>query len=91
MKKSDLIAMLAERKNLTEEIAADAVNLIFKEFTDALKNGGRIELRGFGSFTVKDFKAYIGRNPKSGKKIQVKPKKSAVFKVGKQLKERVDN
>jgi integration host factor subunit beta len=90
MNKADLIEKLAKREGLKETEAYTIVNLIFDGFTDALKNGGRIELRGLGSFTVRKYKAYAGRNPKTGKKIQVKPKKSPFFKVGKELKARVN-
>lgn len=58
---------------------------------DELNNEGRIEIRGFGSFVVKEYKAYTGRNPKTGETIQVKDKKLPFFKVGKELRERVDN
>jgi integration host factor subunit beta len=89
MNKSDLINALSTKENLTEKNAFEIVNMIFDGFTDALKNGGRIELRGFGSFTVRKYKAYPGRNPKTGKKIQVGSKKGPFFKVGKELKARV--
>jgi len=59
-------------------------------FTDVLKNGGRIEIRGFGSFTVREYDAYTGRNPKTGKRTEVRPKRLPFFKVGKELKERVN-
>ncbi len=84
MNKSDLIEALSTKLNLTEKKAIDVVNLIFKGFTDELKNNGRIEIRGFGSFV------YMGRNPKTGTKIEVEPKKLPFFKVGKELKVRVD-
>jgi len=90
MNKSSLIESLSRKENLAEKKASDIVNLIFKGFTDELKNGGRIEIRGFGSFVVRDYGAYTGRNPKTGKNIQVTPKKLPFFKVGKELKERVD-
>ena len=59
--------------------------------TQSIVSGGRVEIRGFGSFMVKDYKPYIGRNPKTGSQIQVPPKKLPFFKVGKELKEMVDN
>ncbi|MDX9821576.1 MAG: HU family DNA-binding protein [Syntrophales bacterium] len=90
MNKSELIEELSGRENLTEKKAIDIVNLIFKGFTDALKKSGRIEIRGFGSFVVRDYGAYTGRNPKTGKNIKVSPKKLPFFKVGKELKEKVD-
>ena len=90
MNKSGLIESLSKKEGLTEKRAIDVVNLIFKGFTDELKKGGRIEIRGLGSFVVRDYEAYTGRNPKTGRNIQVSPKKLPFFKVGKELKERVD-
>jgi integration host factor subunit beta len=90
MNKSDLIVALADKKNLTEKQATDIVDLVFDGFTDTLKNGDRIEIRGFGSFTVRKYKAYTGRNPKNGEHVEVKPKKAPFFKVGKELKKMVD-
>jgi integration host factor subunit beta len=90
MNKSVLIETLSKKEGLTEKKAIDIVNLIFKGFTDELKKGGRIEIRGLGSFVVRDYQAYTGRNPKTGKNIKVAPKKLPFFKVGKELKERVD-
>jgi len=91
MNKSELITDLSRKENLTERQATDVVNLIFRDFQDKLKNGGRIEVRGFGSFVVREYKAYTGRNPKTGGTIQVAPKKLPFFKVGKELRERVDS
>ncbi|MDP2268458.1 MAG: HU family DNA-binding protein [Deltaproteobacteria bacterium] len=90
MNKSELIEALSKKENLTEKKAIDVVNLIFKGFADELNNGGRIEIRGFGSFVVRDYGAYTGRNPKTGDNIKVQPKKLPFFKVGKELKEMVD-
>ena len=90
MNKSDLIAVLSRKENLTEKLAADIVDLVFDGFTDVLKKGGRIEIRGFGSFVVREYEAYKGRNPKTGKVVEVKPKKLPFFKVGRELKKRVD-
>ncbi len=90
MKKSDLMDALAKKHNLTEKQATDIVNLMFDGFTNELKNGGRIEIRGFGSFSVKEYDSYDGRNPKTGNKVVVKPKRLPVFKVGKELKGMVD-
>ena len=86
MNKSDLAAALAAKENLTEQQAKDTVNLIFAAFTDTLKTGDRIEIRGFASFSVKAYKAYAGRNPKTGGVVKVRPKKLPFFKVGKELK-----
>jgi integration host factor subunit beta len=90
MNKSELIEALSKKENLTEKKAIDVVNQIFKGFADELKNGGRIEIRGFGSFVVRKYGAYTGRNPKTGDNIKVQPKKLPFFKVGKELKEMVD-
>jgi len=67
------------------------INLVFDGFTHTLMEGERIEIRGFGSFTVREYGAYTGRNPKTGDKTQVGPKKLPFFKVGKELKERVNH
>jgi integration host factor subunit beta len=90
MNKSDLVDVLAGKHNLTEKKAMDIINLMFDGFTNELKNGGRIEIRGFGSFTVREYKTYKGRNPRTGKSIEVKPKRLPFFKVGLELKEMVD-
>ena len=91
MNKSELIDALSKKESLTERQAADVVNLIFKEFGNQLKRGGRIEIRGFGSFVVRNYDSYTGRNPKTGETIHVAPKKLPFFKVGKELKERVNS
>ena len=90
MNKSELIEDLGKKANLTERRAIDVVNLIFDGFADELKSGGRVEIRGFGSFVVREYGAYTGRNPKTGDNIKVQPKKLPFFKVGKELKEMVD-
>ena len=90
MNKSGLIEALSRKENLTEKKAIDVVNLIFKGFTDELRKSGRIEIRGFGSFVVRKYDAYTGRNPKTGKSIKVFPKRLPFFKVGKELKEMVN-
>jgi integration host factor subunit beta len=90
MNKSELVEALSERENLTYKKAEQIVNLVFDSMADALIENDRIEIRGFGSFMVKDYKAYMGRNPKTGEVIEVKPKKLPFFKVGKELRERVN-
>jgi integration host factor subunit beta len=90
MNKIDVIMALAEKKNLTEKKAAEIVDLMFKGFINEFKNGGRIEIRGFGAFTVREYKAYKGKNPKTGDAVNVKPKRLPFFKVGKELKKMVD-
>ncbi len=91
MKKSELITELASRENLTEKLAVDIVNMIFHGFTETLLKGERIEIRGFGTFSVRSYKTYDGRNPKTGEKIPVKPKRLPFFKVGKELKRMVNS
>jgi len=90
MNKSDLIDALSTKENLTEKNASEIIKIIFDGFTEALKKGGRIEIRGFGSFTVREYDGYTGRNPKTGVKTEVGAKRLPFFKVGKELKERVN-
>jgi integration host factor subunit beta len=90
MNKSGMIDALSARENLTGKNAFEIINLIFDGFTDTLKKGGRIEIRGFGSFSVREYDGYTGRNPKTGGKAEVGAKKLPFFKVGKKLKERVN-
>lgn len=87
MTKSDLIPLLATKEDLTEVNAARIVNLIFDGFKDALVKGDRIEIRGFGNFVTREYGSYAGRNPKTGIVVEVKPKRSPYFKVGKELKD----
>ncbi len=90
MNKSELVEALSVRENLTYKKAEQIVNLVFDSMSEALIENDRIEIRGFGSFMVKDYKAYMGRNPKTGEVIEVRPKKLPFFKVGKELRERVN-
>ena len=90
MNKSDLIEALSKSEDLTRTKAEEVANLVFGEMTNALVAGDRVEIRGLGSFKVKSYDGYRGRNPKTGKQIKVKPKKLPFFKCGKDLKERVD-
>ncbi len=87
MNKSDLIKELAKRKDLSIEDATTIVNTFFDAIKEALKNNRRVEIRGFGSFKIKHYKGYIGRNPSTGEKVEVKPKKLPFFRVGKDFKE----
>lgn len=89
MTKSQLIDSVAARSGLTRKRAEHLVNTIFDSMEDALVRGDRIEIRGFGSFKTKHYPAYTGRNPKTGDPIAVDEKVLPVFKVGKQLRERV--
>jgi integration host factor subunit beta len=90
MNKSELIEALALEVNLPLREASSITNTILEAMTDALAAGDSIEIRGFGSFVVKEYGTYYGRNPKTGEKIKVPPKKLPFFKVGKELKERVN-
>jgi len=91
MTKSELIAKLAERfPQLVAKDADFAVKVILDAMTAALARGDRIEIRGLGSFIVKKYGSYVGRNPRTGESIKVGPKRLPFFKVGKELKDRVD-
>lgn len=87
MNKSDLIKSLAEQSGLTLRKAEEIVDTVFDTMTQALRDGDRIEIRGFGSFTVKEYEGYVGRNPKTGDKIEVDAKWLPFFKVGKELRD----
>lgn len=90
MNKSELIEVVANRARITKKRAEDVVNFIFDSMANAMVRGDRIEIRGIGSFVVKVYGSYTGRNPRTGQSIQVRPKRLPFFKVGKELKERVD-
>jgi len=90
MTKSELIEALAARGELTKARAEMVVNCVFETMTDALRRGEGIEIRGFGSFTVRKYKAYEGRNPRTGETVHVAEKRLPFFKVGKDLRERVN-
>jgi len=91
MTKSELIAQLAERfPQLAAKDAELSVKMILDAMTDALSRGDRIEIRGFGSFALNYRPPRVGRNPKSGEKVQVPEKYVPHFKAGKELRERVD-
>ncbi len=91
MNKSGLIDKIADKAKLPRKKAEELIELIFDSMTETLVSGQRIEIRGFGSFVVRDYGTYKGRNPRTGESIQVKPKKLPFFKVGKELKEQVDH
>lgn len=90
MNRSDIVRKLSERMGIPTKTAYDVVKTVFGEIEEALLRGERVEIRGFGSFKIKDYDGYEGRNPSTGAVIQVPPKKLPVFKVGKELKKRVD-
>src|SRR5207344_1390573 len=91
MTKSEMIDAIAARAELTKARAEMVVNCVFDAMTEALQRGEGIEIRGFGSFTVRPYKAYSGRNPRTGEPVPVPPKRLPFFKVGKELRELVNN
>ena len=91
MNKSQLIERIAKEEGITIKNAANVVNVVFDSMADSLAKGDRVEIRGFGSFKVKSYNSYQGRNPKTGEIIQVREKKLPYFKVGKEMKERGDS
>jgi integration host factor subunit beta len=90
MNKIDLIEALKKETGLTKIEAKKVVALFFDEMSNALANGDRVEIRGLCSFYVKKYKAYAGRNPRTGDPVRVESKKLPFFKVGQELRERVD-
>jgi integration host factor subunit beta len=90
MNKSDLIETLSKDTGLPIRKAEEVVKAVFNSMANALVNNDRVEIRGLGSFKVKHYDGYTGKNPKTGKPIKVKSKKLPFFKCGKELKEMVD-
>ena len=90
MTKSELIEVLAEKLKLPKGKAESLVELVFQSMEESLRRGERIEIRGFGSFEIREYKAYEGRNPRTGEPVAVRPKRLPFFKVGKELKERIN-
>ncbi|MCX8022285.1 MAG: integration host factor subunit beta [Syntrophorhabdaceae bacterium] len=89
MNKIDIINKLAEEMKLNQKVTKIAVDTIVDTIKQAITRGERVEIRGFGSFTIRHYKAYKGRNPKTGEMVDVKPKRLPYFKVGKELKEMI--
>ncbi len=87
MNKSELIKTLAEENDISTDEAAMVVNIFMSSIKEALRQGDRVEIRGFGSFKLKDYGGYIGRNPKTGEVVEVEPKRLPFFRSGKELKE----
>jgi integration host factor subunit beta len=88
--KSELIDAIADKLHLAKARAEQIVDTVFNSMVDALKDGQGIEIRGFGSFTIREYKAYDGRNPRTGEIVKVAQKRLPFFKVGKELRERVN-
>jgi len=91
MNKAELILQVANKTNVTQKVAKVIVDTIFSGMGDSLIHGERIEIRGFGSFVIRTYGGYKGRNPKTGELVDVPPKKLPFFKVGKELKEKVNS
>ena len=90
MNKIELIQALKDTNHLSKSEAETVINLFFNKLADALAKGDRVKIRGLCSFYVKKYGGYTGRNPKTGERVKIKPKKLPFFKVGKELKDRVD-
>jgi integration host factor subunit beta len=90
MNKLDLISELKTEANISKQEAARVVQLFFDHMSEAMARGERVEIRGLCSFFVKNYKSFTGRNPKTGEKVTIKPKRLPFFKSGKELKKRVD-
>lgn len=90
MNKLDLIIALRDEAKISKMEATRVVEIFFDSMRNALQKGNRVEIRGLCSFFVKTYKSYIGRNPKTGEKVPIEPKKLPFFKAGKELKERTN-
>jgi len=91
MNKIELIQALKDSNHLSKSEAEKIVTLFFDKMAEVLAQGERVEIRGLCFFFVKKYAGYTGRNPKTGEKVKIAPKKLPFFKVGKELKDRVDN
>lgn len=90
MNKSELIENLASKANITMSKSEELTDLFFDTVVKTLNQGERVEIRGFGAFSMKTYESYFGRNPKTGEKIVVKEKRLPVWRTGLELKKRVD-
>ena len=90
MNKLELISALKNESEISKAEAAKIIQLFFESMSDAMAQGERVEIRGLCSFFVKTYRSYTGRNPKTGQRVQIRPKKLPFFKSGKELRERVD-
>lgn len=90
MTKSELIEWVAARSNIAKSRAEAVVNTVFDAMVESLERGEGIEIRGFGSFTVRSYRSYNGRNPRTGVSVAVQEKRLPFFKVGKELREQVN-
>ena len=90
MTKADLVEKVASTIKLTKKETEVIVAIIFQSITDSLSGGDKVEIRGFGSFRIRERNARTARNPKSGERVEVPAKKVPFFKAGKELRETVD-
>ena len=90
MTKADLITVIADKVKFPWARAEMLVDVVFGFMERSMSRGEKIEIRGFGSFTVRQYRAYDGRNPRTGAIVPVRPKRLAFFKVGRELRERVN-
>ena len=90
MTKAELVEKVASTIKLSQKETEVIVGIILQSITESLSAGDKVELRGFGSFRIRERKPRIGRNPKSGELVEVPAKKVPFFKAGKELRERVD-
>ena len=90
MTKAELVEKVASTIKLSQKETEVIVGIILQSITESLSAGDKVELRGFGSFRIRERKPRIGRNPKSGEPVEVPAKKVPFFKAGKELRERVD-
>ena len=91
MTKADLIDEVAKKSDLSKKDSEVIVQAVLDSIVESLKNGGKVELRGFGSFRLRDRASRQGRNPKTGEKVFVPAKKVPYFKPGKDLKELINS
>lgn len=91
MTKAELVEKVSTKMNMTKKQTEALVNTVFSSIIEALSTGGKVELRGFGSFRIRHRNSREGRNPKSGQKVSIPAKNVPFFKAGKELREMVDN
>jgi len=90
MNKRELTEVFAKKMGITIRDAEVCVNTLFNSMADTLAKGGRVEIRGFGSFKVKQYEPYSGRNPKTGEPIQVRSKKLPYFRLSSIMRKRIN-
>ncbi len=90
MNKSELTEALAQKQKLTNSEAAKIINTLLNSMSEALGNGENVEIRGFGSFSVREYDSYTGRNPKTGEEIPISARRVVTFRPGQKLRARVE-